>query len=150
MGITELERFEAKVDKSGDCHEWTASFGNSGYGQFYFNYQKFSAHRKAYELYHGAIPEGMFVLHRCDNKKCVNPEHLFLGAHKENMQDKTAKGRQIKGSGIEQAVLTDPQVVQIKQRLRQGDVHTRIAKDFGVSRATISMISNGTNWRHVA
>jgi len=92
----------------------------------------------------------MFVLHKCDNKKCVNPDHLFLGTHKENMRDKTEKGRQVKGSAIEQAVLAEPQVVQIKQRLRQGDVHTRIAKDFGVSRATISMISNGTNWRHVA
>jgi hypothetical protein len=150
MGMTELERFETKVDQSGDCHEWTASFGGSGYGQFYFNYRKFSAHRKAYELYHGEIPDGLFVLHKCDNKKCVNPDHLFLGTHKENMRDKTVKGRQVKGSAIEQAVLTEPQVVQIKQRLRQGDVHTLIAKDFGVSRATVSMISNGTNWRHVA
>ena len=150
MGVTELDRFEAKVHKSGDCHEWTASFGNSGYGQFYFNCQKFSAHRKAYELYHGAIPEGMFVLHKCDNKKCVNPDHLFLGTHKENMQDKTVKGRQVKGSAIVQAVLTEPQVAEIKRLLREKTVHNKIAKEFGVSRATISMINNGTNWRHVA
>lgn len=148
--MIELERFEAKVDRSGDCHEWTASFGNSGYGQFYFNYQKFSAHRKAYELYCGPIPNGMFVLHRCDNKKCVNPDHLFIGTHDQNMKDKVSKGRQGKGEDIVQSVLSEPQVAEIKRLLRGKTVHNKIAKEFGVSRATISMISNGTNWRHVA
>ena len=145
--MRERERFEAKVDSSGDCHEWMASIGGSGYGQFYFDNRKFSSHRKAYELYVGVIPDGLFVLHTCDNKRCVNPEHLFIGTQQDNMDDKVAKKRQISGEGIQTAILSAEQVSDVRRLIRDGFTHISISNMYKVGRSTISMIANGTNWR---
>jgi len=86
-------RFEAHVDKSGDCWKWTGPLSDGGYGKFSCGQVKRRAHRVAYEMYVGPIPDGMHVLHRCDNPPCVNPTHLFLGTHLDNMRDMEAKGR---------------------------------------------------------
>lgn len=93
------ERFWSKVDRSGDCWQWTAHVYGSGYGHFQVSHRHPSkAHRVAWFLTFGKIPAGMSVLHRCDNRRCVNPAHLFLGTNSDNMADKVAKGRQARGS----------------------------------------------------
>lgn len=90
---TFAHRFEQHVDKSGECWIWTGPISPSGYGRASRGTKKLRAHRAAYELYVGPITDGLHVLHKCDNPACVNPAHLFLGTHLDNMRDMEAKGR---------------------------------------------------------
>jgi len=105
-----------------------------------------SAHKISYLYYKGTIPENMYVLHHCDNRCCVNPEHLFLGTHKDNMDDMIKKNRQAVGSKCGASKLTDDQVRNIRADNRyQKD----IAKDFNVSRSLISYIKRNKSWKHI-
>ncbi len=89
---TPIERFTAKVKRTPGCWLWQGSLTPLGYGQFsYLGDQR--AHRASWRIFCGEIPSGMFVLHRCDVRNCVNPEHLFLGTQADNIRDKVAKGR---------------------------------------------------------
>ena len=85
--------FWSLVNKTPGCWEWIGRFGNAGYGQVKRNGKNKGAHRISYELTHGAIPAGLCVLHRCDNRKCVRPDHLFLGTKRDNTRDMIQKGR---------------------------------------------------------
>lgn len=97
-----MKRFFDKVNKTDECWEWNAALrGKTGYGAFKLNGKVIDAHRISYELHNGIIPNGMHVCHTCDNRKCVNPNHLFLGTYKDNHQDGVNKGRIINGWNTE-------------------------------------------------
>jgi hypothetical protein len=108
-----LERFNAKwtLNQETGCHEWHACLLPRGYGAIQRDGKKIAAHRVSWELHHGPITGGLHVLHRCDNRKCVNPAHLFLGTHQDNMRDRDQKGRQARRPGElnPMAKLTDAQ-----------------------------------------
>lgn len=88
------DRFWAKVDISGDCWLWSgAIYAESGYGRLSFQRKALGAHRVAWQLVNGPIPDGMLVCHRCDNPPCVRADHLFLGTQSDNIADMWAKGR---------------------------------------------------------
>ena len=89
-----MERFRAKIAfMENGCHEWQSTIKRDGYGQFWWHGAPRKAHQVAYQLFVGSIPEGLHVLHHCDNRKCVNPEHLYVGTHTDNMQDRSARLR---------------------------------------------------------
>lgn len=90
----EVARFNRKVDASGACWVWTGAHGRNGYGQAVVQGHTYKAHRVAWTIAHGPIPEGLCVCHACDNRRCVRPDHLWLGTHQENQEDKIRKGRQ--------------------------------------------------------
>src|SRR5262245_16481937 len=141
------DRFHEKVKtlESG-CQEWTGWVMPNGYGQIHHQGKTQYAHRVAYELHLGVIPEGKFVLHTCDNRKCVNPKHLWLGSFDDNMADMVNKSRQAHGSRNGHAKLTADQVREIRCAV---GTHEAIARDFGVSQPTVTMIRRGHTWKYV-
>lgn len=94
---TVYERMDTKTKKTDSCWLWTGALNTSARGQLRVNYANKQAHRLSYERYKGAIPPDMCVLHTCDVGHCVNPNHLWLGTHQDNMTDMTIKGRSTKG-----------------------------------------------------
>lgn len=146
------QRFWAKVniiDDDDSCWEWLASYFDNGYGRFgNSSYIEVKASRWAWHLTYGPIPDGMQVLHKCDNKKCVRPSHLFLGTNQDNMDDMVKKGRQwhARGEKQGQSKLTESQVKDIrnsKLTLRE------LSEIYGVSKGQLSRIRNGSRWEHV-
>lgn len=103
----------------------------------------------AWMLTNGPIPDGLQVLHRCDNPPCVRPDHLFLGTIMDNMHDKAQKGRTARGEKNGQAKLTPKQVRMIRKRIAAGETRTAIAADFHVTRTTIYFIATGKKWSHL-
>lgn len=133
------------------CME-VAPTGRGGYGKIKVFGKTMLYHRLSFELYVGSIPSGLLVCHKCDNPKCVNPEHLFLGSHQENMDDKINKGRHVgakKGYKHHKSKLVEWQVIEIKRKLRDGAFQYDLANEYGVNQATISNIATGKNWGHV-
>lgn len=148
-----IKRFEAKFARRGpdDCWEWHAALTTKGYGQSKIRYQNFLAHRVAYVLYKGPIPDGegfhgTCLLHRCDNPLCINPAHMFFGTAGENCTDMAAKDRSMFGVRNSQAKLNDDKVRAIRRDPRPTE---DIAPDYGVSSRTIRHIKNRDTWRRV-
>jgi len=147
-------RFMAKVFVPNDpdaCWEWKAAKRNDGYGQFSLNRKPIGAHIVSYQFFCGEISKGMCVCHKCDNRSCVNPKHLFLGTHKENMADMVRKKRQSdrKGSKNSRAILKEDDILKIRKLFETKLTQTEIGKMFGVSYEVIGMIKRGRNWSHV-
>lgn len=148
------DRFWAKVDKSGGpdaCWEWQGTRAPNRYGSVTFHNRAVSTHRLAWELTHGPITDGLWVLHRCDNPPCCNPAHLFLGTPTDNAQDRNAKGRAntARGERTGHAKLTDAQVLDIRARYAAGETGRALAREYGVSPAAVSNIMTGKRWRHL-
>jgi hypothetical protein len=152
MARTNLkDRFFSKVFKNSKtgCWEWTAQKDKDGYGRISFCCKPHLAHRISFEIHHGEIPGGMMVLHRCDNRPCVNPDHLFLGDHLSNMADMALKGRSPSGAYHHRpcAVLTEKDVLEIKSA--KGVTQRTLAAQYGVGQDQISRIRTGKRWSYL-
>jgi len=140
-----LLRKAVKTDSG--CWKYTGGLNGRGYGNIWVDGTTRSAHVVSYELHKGPIPAGMNVCHSCDNKKCINPRHLFLGTTQDNIDDMIAKGRDgFKRERNGRALLTEEDVVAVREMLRQNKTQQYIADQYNVSRGTISAIGTGRNW----
>jgi len=148
------ERFWSRVDKSGECWAWKGSVCSNGYGRVSVNGALTGAHRHAWAITNGPIPEGICVLHRCDNPPCVNPAHLWLGTQLENIQDRVAKGRNgatgsKHGADGYNAKLTSEAVSEIRSRYAAGGItQQQLGEAHGVNRSTIGYIVRNNTWKH--
>ena len=140
--ISILTSFWKKVDKDGPLHPicgqcwiWTAFKNKDGYGVF----RGIGAHRVSWKIHNGRIPDGLMVLHKCDNPGCIRPDHLFTGTDSDNIADSLAKGRYPEGETSYAAKLTKKQVNDIRSRYRRG-LGASLAREFGVTRMAISLI----------
>ncbi len=158
--LSREDRFWSKVDKNGGfntCWEWTKARHEFGYGKFYDGKYRRNrkAHRVAWELAFGPIPDGLFVLHSCDNPPCCNPAHLFLGTLANNSQDMISKGR---GKGQFEvgerhpcARLTENQVREMHELFSQGTVRRQeVAEIYGISYVHARHILSGLTWKYLA
>ena len=154
--------FWSKVDKTDGCWVWTGAKskvkvvngvekGSAGYGVLKVNGKYYSAHRRSYEIANGTIPEGMMVLHKCDNRACVNPDHLYLGTQADNMRDMVARERR-KGSGtgerngrskISQVQANEIRAIYAAAKMSQ----IKIGKLYGVSQFAISAIVRNKRYK---
>lgn len=152
-----MERFMRHVRQlDSGCWEWTGARCGERQGRGQSSLpggRKTLAYRVAWILHRGPIPSGMKVCHRCDVPLCVNPDHLFLGTQKENIQDAVKKGHMrgpgTRGETHSRARLTEVQVLEIRRRAAGPINVCAIAREYGVSRGTVRLILDGTNWRHL-
>lgn len=145
--------FSQTKPSNNGCIEWTG-WTVFGYGRMRLGEKRIAVHRLAYELKHGSIPDGLCVCHKCDNRRCVNVDHLFLGTRTENNADKVAKGRQAqgplhgrRGESHPMAKINTADVVQIRSRYAKGEKQRDLAKEFNVSQTSISLIVRNLIWR---
>lgn len=147
------ERFEQYIFYSpDDCWYWTGSCTKGGYGTFSIQPPRktLSSHRASYELYKGEIQDGLLVCHKCDNPKCVNPDHLFLGTRKDNAQDCAKKKRSLQGTRNHFSVLTEEQVREIRLSSKEKPMPLKmLSEKYNVIRATIWHILKGKTWKHL-
>lgn len=139
--------------KENGCWEWAGSVNEHGYGGLRVNSRLIKAHRFAWELTYGPIPEGMAVCHKCDNPPCCNPDHLFLGSQRENAADKLAKGRHQDQSGENSHPTGESHPAS---KLAWSDVRairdstesiSALSRQFGVTRSSIRNIKEGRTWK---
>jgi hypothetical protein len=150
MRKSAFERFYRHVMPAIDgCWYWTGSYNASGYGLFHnmtLLKPSVTAHRFSYQFYKGEIINNMQVLHSCDNRKCVNPDHLFLGTNLDNVMDKMRKGRVANGERMKTNKLTKYQVLEI----RASDLGcTELGKRYNLDRRTIYTIKKRITWKHL-
>ena len=147
-----------KKGAENECWEWQKKLSHHGYGEYSIKHKSYRAHRIVFELTHPEIklrpisqlkPKvgDQLILHSCDNPSCCNPKHLFLGTHKENMEDMVKKGRRhnFNGEQGQNAKLTNREAAEIRKLSHQGVPQKEIAKRFGVSVPTVS----GIKWNRV-
>lgn len=132
---------KVKINTETGCWEFLGCVQKNGYGRVTYNRVTQGAHRWSYIAFVGEIPVGMDVCHRCDNRKCVNPAHLFVGTRKENMQDAKAKGRTATGDRLPQSKISDVEKEEILKRARNGEEYKSIAESIGVTKSSIGRIA---------
>lgn len=163
----DVDRFWSKFSREDKepCWPWPMSKFPDGYGQFMVKHHPYRAHRVAWELTNGSIPDGILVCHKCDNPICCNPNHLFLGTVADNHEDRGRKGRTAsgdrhgfrknpskvpRGEANGNSILTDDEVRLIKKMKSEGAKNIEIAKATGRSESIISRIVLGKSWRHIS
>lgn len=147
-----LDEFWEKVDRRGndECWPWKAYVNQNGYGVFHLGRKTVLAHRFSYQINVGEIPDGKSVLHKCDNRPCINPAHLYPGTALDNARDRETRGRAVylPGAANGRAILTAVQVAAIRARHSQGGITlTELGKQYGVGRPAIGHIVRGRNWK---
>lgn len=141
--------FHGWVVSDSGCWEFNGRKDSSGYGRFDFDSRDVSAHRTAYEIWVGPIPDGMIIMHSCDNPPCINPDHLSVGTYRDNMEDMARKGRSSVRPGESNpfSKLTESQAIEV---LNRPDKPLRyFSEKFHVSISTISKIRTGKNWSYL-
>ncbi len=142
----QIDRFWASVLKNDSCWLWIGLTNSWGYGRLQWDGKETGAHRISWILHNGIIPVGLSVLHKCDNPPCVNPDHLFLGTHKDNMEDCVSKGRfksnwkRIYGQKNKASKLTNSDVEKIMALKSKGKTQEHIGNMFSISQSQISRI----------
>lgn len=161
LSTADLIRFQHNIEKSDACWVWTQGCCPQGYGRFWYQGFTWFAHRVAYFLHHNSDPNQFLVCHTCDNPRCVNPDHLFLGTHLDNNRDRDNKGHTYRGAQHHLALmdkngekngrakLTAEQVLEIRALRDKGEKWLRLAKRFGVNRRTIKNIVARKLWKHI-
>lgn len=146
-----------KIDNETGCWNWTAGIYETGYGHFKMKHsdgkqKKTRAHRVSWMIFKGDIPEDMLVLHNCDNKICVNPDHLFIGTQQDNINDMISKGREklsFPGELSPQSKLTNEDVRNIRNMYKIGIHYKEIMALFNISDAQFYRIKNRHCWSHL-
>lgn len=143
-----IDRYSKK--RSNGCIEYTGYIEPTGYGSIRFKKQRYKAHRASWIAHNGEIPDGLLVLHTCDNPKCINIDHLWLGTQKENQEDMTRKGRGRFGEKNGRAILTEQQVRDIRANA-SNPIITRayLAEYYGISLGCLDGILYGNKWKHI-
>lgn len=147
------QRFWMRVKKTATCWLWMAGTSKRGYGMLARGAHASGmvyTHQFSYELHIGTIPAGLYVLHTCDNRRCVNPAHLLLGTLQDNHRDMMQKGRNARGESHGHTTLTEEQVRAIRARYAAGGISQRqLAREYRVSPDTLSSIVRRKLWAHV-
>ena len=153
---TDKNRFYSNIliNGSNECIEWKGTIKSNGYGQFKTLKQKWvHSHRYSYELFIGKIAENMCVLHKCDNRRCINPRHLWLGTKKVNTQDMINKNRRIifplKGERNGMSKLKEQDIKYIRESYSSNNNCTKLSNIYGVSISTIDRIVHNITWRNI-
>ena len=161
------QKFIEKVSKTPNCWIWKGAMrgGECEYGNIRFGKKRKLAHRLSWEIYYGKIPKGKLILHKCDNPRCVNPKHLFMGTQLDNVKDRVRKNRSAigknhgfylhpesiaRGENASHTKLTTKQVLEIRRKYiprKYGLV--KLAKEYGVTMGSIYPIIKRTNWTHI-
>ena len=136
-------QFWSNVNKTDSCWLWNAGGHKFGYGEFRSHGKLIRAHRFSYELHNGEIKNNMSVLHTCDNPKCVNPAHLYLGTQVENCRDTALRNR------VGGRKLKPYDVIDIKNRLSKNETCASISKSYKVTQECINLIKLGKTWNHL-
>lgn len=154
---SDISRFFEKINTGEGCWEWQASLRN-GYGAFKLNGRSHGAHRVSWQIHRGAIPEGFFVCHACDNPRCVNPAHLFVGTRSDNMKDAWLKGRLKLPTGGNpfrrghrpfNATISNVLALEIKMAISNGETPLAIATRLNVKSQTVKDIKRGKTFINV-
>lgn len=139
----------SQLDEETGCIEWTGALMYQGYGHLTWRGKVYRAHRASYVAHKGDILKGMVICHKCDNPKCINPDHLFMGTQAENSADMAMKKRSTIGIKNPMAKLDAAKVQAIRIWAQTGMIHKKIAEKFGVSRRNIGRIVSDERWKHI-